>query len=398
MFVSPKEPFPTCFTLRIYHGGCFKFYSGRAYCGGKTSIIDMVDIETFSNRELNEMVHDLGHTNKEIMFYNFKVLDNNLDIGFHALSCDDDVCDTQNVANGFFLDMFPHHVGTSSDTQNVVKRLFLDMLPHEEPQGSDQISMFSELPLQYTRFSEIPTQESRVDAIQDVNHMEVYSSVKVEKSWAEVNDKVVVDSERVEESYDDVALIGWMMTIMMPDEAFSAYIDSRLENIDQFLNDLDDDSDNGEVLNELEEYGNAWKLFRKKVINSFDRDDLAFQCMIGFRKFVAYFDPFIPMNIITRKAYNTIMVYGVESTVVNLVAIARDVYVFVGSFTYVTNFVVLEDIGDFILRDMAEVVMGKPFREVTKLEYDCAKGLMSFTRIFDNYTFQMLRTVPRLKS
>ncbi|GKA63598.1 phospholipase-like, aminotransferase-like mobile domain protein [Tanacetum coccineum] len=53
------------------------------------------------------------------------------------------------------------------------------------------------------------------------------------------------------------------------------------------------------------------------------------------------------------------------------------------------------DIGEFILRDMAEVVMGKPFRKVTKLEYDCAKGLMSFTRIFDNYTFQMLRTIPR---
>ncbi|GJS34919.1 hypothetical protein Tco_0533301 [Tanacetum coccineum] len=66
------------------------------------------------------------------------------------------------------------------------------------------------------------------------------------------------------------------------------------------------------------------------------------------------------------------------------------------SFIYVTDFVVLEDIGEFILRDMAEVVMGKPFREVTKLEYDYAKGLMSFTRILDNYTFQMPRTIPRL--
>ena len=109
--------------------------------------------------------------------------------------------------------------------------------------------------------------------------------------------------------------------------------------------------------------------------------------MIGFRKFVAYFDPFLPMNIITRKAYNTIMVEGLESTGRNLVAIVRDVYVFVGSFTYITNFVVLKDIGEFILGDMTEVVMGKPFRKTTKLEYDCAKGLMSFTRIFDNYTF-----------
>ncbi|GKE58769.1 hypothetical protein Tco_1497954, partial [Tanacetum coccineum] len=103
--------------------------------------------------------------------------------------------------------------------------------------------------------------------------------------------------------------------------------------------DLDDDFDDGEVLNELEEYGNAGKLCRQRKINSFDGDDLAFQCMIGFRKFVAYFDPFSPMNISMRKAYNTIMVEGLESIGKNLVAIVRDVYVFVGSFTYIMDFV-----------------------------------------------------------
>ncbi|GJW83179.1 hypothetical protein Tco_0156324 [Tanacetum coccineum] len=39
------------------------------------------------------------------------------------------------------------------------------------------------------------------------------------------------------------------------------------------------------------------------------------------------------------------------------------------SFTYITDFVVLEDIGEFILIDKAKVVMGKPFRKITKLEY-----------------------------
>ncbi|GKB56542.1 homeodomain-like protein, partial [Tanacetum coccineum] len=183
-------------------------------------------------------------------------------------------------------------------------------------------------------------------------------------------------------------------------QKISAYIDSRLENIDQFLNgftnqpngiNVDDlepddglvdtplvspflDLDDEEVLNELEEYGNAGK------------------------KFVAYFDPFLPMNIITRKAYNTIMVDGLGSTWRNLVAIVKDVYVFVGSFTYIIDFVVLEDIGEFIVSDMTDVVMGKPFREVTKLEYDYAKGLLYFTRTFDNYTFQMPHTIPRFKS
>ncbi|GKA00401.1 hypothetical protein Tco_0672951 [Tanacetum coccineum] len=120
-----------------------------------------------------------------------------------------------------------------------------------------------------------------------------------------------------------------------------------------------------------------------------DGDDLEFEFMIGFRMFTAYLDPFLPMNIISRKAYNKIMVKGLERTGKNLVAIIKDVYVFVGSFTYITEFVVLEDIGEFIMSDMDEVLMGRPFRKITKLKYDVVKGLISFTKIFDTYTYRM---------
>ncbi|GKA19932.1 retrovirus-related pol polyprotein from transposon 17.6 [Tanacetum coccineum] len=129
----------------------------------------------------------------------------------------------------------------------------------------------------------------------------------------------------------------------------------------------DNDSEDEEALNELSEYENGGTLLRERKINSFDGDDLAFECMIVFRKFAAYLDPFLPMNIISRKAYNTITVDRLEGTGKNLVAIVRDVYVFVGSFTYITDFVVLEDIGDFIMSDMAEVLMGRPFRRLSKV-------------------------------
>ncbi|GKE58129.1 hypothetical protein Tco_1497314 [Tanacetum coccineum] len=162
----------------------------------------------------------------------------------------------------------------------------------------------------------------------------------------------------------------------------SAFVDSRLESIEQFLNNFanqpnetnmnnhesddetgdtplvspfphsDNDSDDGEVLNELIEYENAGTLRRERIINSLDEDDLAFECMIGFRKFTAYLDPFLPMNIISRKAYNTIIVKGLEGKGKNLVAVVKDVYVFVGSITHITDFVVLEDIGEFIMIDM----------------------------------------------
>ncbi|GKD37489.1 hypothetical protein Tco_1257696 [Tanacetum coccineum] len=206
------------------------------------------------------------------------------------------------------------------------------------------------------------------------------------------------------------------------------FVDSCLKSIEQFLNNFanqpnetnmnnlesddeavdtslvssfppsDNDSDDEEVLNELIEYENARTLRRERIINSFDGDDLAFKCMIVFRKFTSYLDPFLPMNIISRKAYNTIMVEGLEGTGKSLVAIVKNVYVFVRSFTYTTDFVVLEDIGEFIMRDMAEVLMGRPFRKITKLKYDVAKGLVPFTKIFDTYTYRMPRTIPRLKN
>ncbi|GJV45614.1 hypothetical protein Tco_1430150 [Tanacetum coccineum] len=86
----------------------------------------------------------------------------------------------------------------------------------------------------------------------------------------------------------------------------SAFVDSRLESIEQFLNNFtnqpnetdmnnlesddelvdtplvspfphsDNDSDNDEVLNELIEYENVRMLRRERAINSFNGDDLAF--------------------------------------------------------------------------------------------------------------------------
>ncbi|GJX46351.1 hypothetical protein Tco_0271541 [Tanacetum coccineum] len=156
--------------------------------------------------------------------------------------------------------------------------------------------------------------------------------------------------------------------------AISAMIDSRLKNInhtqiiipppipiEQLLNDFMNSHD----VFEMDDLESDNESIDTPLISPFidsdediDGDDLAFPCMIDFRKFIAYFDTFLPMNIIT----------------------------------------LLEDIGKFIVSDMSEVVMGRPFRVVTQLEYDRVKGLISFTKIFDTYIFRMPRTIPRLKN
>ncbi|GJW51239.1 nuclear poly(A) polymerase 1 [Tanacetum coccineum] len=84
-------------------------------------------------------------------------------------------------------------------------------------------------------------------------------------------------------------------------------------------------------------------------LDSYDKSD------DGFRKFVAYFDPNLSMNIITRKAINTIMVNQLASRDNNFVAIVRNVQVFIASFTYTTDFTIFEDTEKYIEIRLSEV-------------------------------------------
>nr|GEU75619.1 probable WRKY transcription factor 71 [Tanacetum cinerariifolium] len=160
------------------------------------------------------------------------------------------------------------------------------------------------------------------------------------------------------------------------------YVDTPL--VSYFL-DSYDESDDGEVVNDIYlnmEYFNI-------QIHKFSERDLAFHYLIGFRKFVAYFDLNLSVNIITRKFLNNIMVNQLASRDDNLVTIFRNVHVFVGSFTYTTDFIVFEDIGKSIESELSKAVMGKPYKDLTHLKKDYSKGLISFTNIWDTYIYQM---------
>nr|GEV74401.1 zinc finger, CCHC-type [Tanacetum cinerariifolium] len=52
--------------------------------------------------------------------------------------------------------------------------------------------------------------------------------------------------------------------------------------------------------------------------------------------------------------------------------------------------------GDGEVLNELKVLLGKPFRKITKLKYDVTKGLVSFTKVFDTYIFRMPCTIHRL--
>ncbi|GJY17092.1 hypothetical protein Tco_0388583 [Tanacetum coccineum] len=108
-----------------------------------------------------------------------------------------------------------------------------------------------------------------------------------------------------------------------------AFTDSLLESIKRFLNRFTDQPN--ETSTNYPESDD--RLGDTPLVSPFphsdnDSDDEEVLNELSFRKFTAYLDPFLPMNIISRKAYNTIMVDRLEGTGKNILAIVRDVYVF----------------------------------------------------------------------
>nr|GEV34381.1 hypothetical protein [Tanacetum cinerariifolium] len=79
------------FSLKIHHGGVFVGFPERRYVNGQEAYIDLIDIDTFSVLELSSFMKELGYTHGRLMFYHFRVPNNDLDYGLRALACEEDV-------------------------------------------------------------------------------------------------------------------------------------------------------------------------------------------------------------------------------------------------------------------------------------------------------------------
>ncbi|GKA48014.1 hypothetical protein Tco_0740972, partial [Tanacetum coccineum] len=134
---------------------------------------------------------------------------------------------------------------------------------------------------------------------------EEYADVRVHTLGEEDNAKK--ENEEEKDDADCDALHARTVQELHELKKILAFVDSRLDSIEQFLNSFanqpnktntndyesddgsvdiplvspfphsNNDSDDEEVLNELSEYENARTLRRERIINSFDRDDLAFE-------------------------------------------------------------------------------------------------------------------------
>ncbi|GJR97471.1 protein kinase-like domain, concanavalin A-like lectin/glucanase domain protein [Tanacetum coccineum] len=119
----------------------------------------------------------------------------------------------------------------------------------------------------------------------------------------------------------------------------------------------------------------------------------------------AYIDLESPINIMSRRQYKQIMTYVLRSRqkpsnpnkIRNFVGRIRGLKVFIGSFTYECDFMILEYTTSIIDHHPGEMVFGRPFIDETGLVYNEEEGTVTFKQDDEKIMFKMPHTMKTFK-
>ncbi|GKC91037.1 putative reverse transcriptase domain-containing protein [Tanacetum coccineum] len=134
-----------------------------------------------------------------------------------------------------------------------------------------------------------------------------------------------------------------------------------------------------------------------KKINIDCAHNLKFSCMIGFEFTHANFFPLLYVNVMSKKFHNSIMKENMVYKGNNVIGALMNVPIFVGTFSVVTNFAVLENIDDYRDDEMGNVIFGEPFLREVGIKSRRFEGMITIYNGDDEVTYQMVRSHPRFK-
>ncbi|GJV97373.1 hypothetical protein Tco_1548950 [Tanacetum coccineum] len=106
----------------------------------------------------------------------------------------------------------------------------------------------------------------------------------------------------------------------------------------------------------------------------------------------------------TRMMYNWIMRRKLNPRedanrgVNNFTGRIKGMHVFVGNFTYIMDFMIIEDISSIIDPRLSQVVLGKPFVEISNMTHDPQEGVVRFTNGNDEVAYKMPHKIEQYNS
>ncbi|GKA92715.1 homeodomain-like protein [Tanacetum coccineum] len=125
--------------------------------------------------------------------------------------------------------------------------------------------------------------------------------------------------------------------------------------------------------------------------------NLKFSCMIGFEFTHVNFFPLLYVNVMSKKFHNSIMKDKMVYKGDNVVGALMNVPIFVGTFSVVTDFAVLEDMDAYHDEGMGDVIVGEPFLREVGIKARRFDGMITIYNGDDEVTYQMVRSHPRFK-
>ncbi|GJT92207.1 hypothetical protein Tco_1081052 [Tanacetum coccineum] len=73
-------------------------------------------------------------------------------------------------------------------------------------------------------------------------------------------------------------------------------------------------------------------------------------------------------------------------------------HVFIGNFTYVVDFMIVEDISSIIDPRLSQVVLGRPFIKISNMTHDLPEGVVRFTNENDKVSYKMPYKIEQYNS
>ncbi|GJU34025.1 homeodomain-like protein [Tanacetum coccineum] len=125
--------------------------------------------------------------------------------------------------------------------------------------------------------------------------------------------------------------------------------------------------------------------------------NLKFSCMIGFEFLHANFFPILYVNVMSKKFHNSIMKDKLEYKRNNVVGALMNIHIFVGTFSILTVFAVLEDTNAYHDEGMGDVIFSELFFREVGFNAKRFEGIITIYIGNEEVTYQMMRSHPRFK-
>ncbi|GJW29565.1 hypothetical protein Tco_0046440 [Tanacetum coccineum] len=120
--------------------------------------------------------------------------------------------------------------------------------------------------------------------------------------------------------------------------------------------------------------------------------NLNFSCMIGFEFTHVNFFLLLYVNVMSKKFHNSIMKDKMVYKGDNVVGALMNVPIFVGTFSVVTDFAVLENMDAYRDEGMGDVIVGEPFLREVGIKARRFDGMITIYNGNDEVTYQMVRS------